>query len=63
MDRLGGGNSRRQFAGQDARRTFEEPPFRVERNIGVQMRFVNLSGCGDKDVAQVAAKVKLGMPK
>jgi tryptophan synthase beta subunit len=27
------------------------------------MRFVNLSGCGDKDVAQVAAKVKLGMPK
>jgi len=24
---------------------------------------VNLSGCGDKDVAQVAAKVKLEMPK
>jgi tryptophan synthase beta subunit len=24
---------------------------------------VNLSGRGDKDVAQVAAKVKLGMPK
>jgi hypothetical protein len=24
---------------------------------------VNRSGCGDKDVAQVAAKVKLEMPK
>ena len=63
MDWLGAGNSRRQFTGQDVRRDFEKSALRVERSAAIQMRIVNLSGRGDKDVQQVAAKVKLQMPK
>ena len=33
------------------------------RTMKIKFTIVNLSGRGDKDVAQVAAKVKLEMPK
>ena len=52
---------------QDARSAFEQNDVRL-RGINACLLYtsliiVNLSGRGDKDVAQVAAKVKLEMPK